>query len=352
MRLTADAERQYISAILIACGATEPEAAAVAEVLTEADLRGHSSHGLVRVPLNANLLRSGAARGGARPHIVQETEAVAVMDGDRALGPYAALAAAHEAIRRARERGVGVVALFNCGHIALAGYYVEQAARQDLVGLLFAKSALHIHPHGGIERRIGTNPIAVAIPCEGDPLLLDMSTSAMANGKLQEAARNGRPIPEGMAIDADGRPTTDARAAVAGALSAMGGAKGYGLALVVELLGGLLTGAGTGEMRAPDGTRRLWGALMIVLDPAVFGSVTEFKRGATEYLDYVRSSRRAPGVAEILVPGERSFRTRREQLRTGIEIDDVLWRQVADLAREVGIDSGQFLSAPEAADRR
>jgi LDH2 family malate/lactate/ureidoglycolate dehydrogenase len=351
MLITADAERRYIGAIFGALGSTPPEAEAVAEVLTEADLRGHTSHGLVRVTLNANLLKTGAAQSGARPRVLEENGPTAHLDGDRALGPYAALAATREAIRRAGERGVGVVALHNCGHIGLAGYYVEQAARQDLIGVLFAKSALHIHPHGGTERRIGTNPISIAIPTAGEPFLLDMSTSGMANGKLQEAARDNRPIPEGMALDSEGRPTTDASAAVAGALSAVGGAKGYGLALAVELLGGLLPGAGAGEMRAPDGTRRLWGALIFVLDPASLGDVAQFKQDASAYLEDVKSSRKAPGFSEILVPGERSFRTRQEQSVSGVLIEDEVWQQVAEIARNAGVDAEEFAAAPPASAR-
>ncbi len=345
MLLTADAERRYVEAIFLALGATAPEASAVAEVLTEADLRGHTSHGIVRVPMNVNLLRSGRAQPNARPRVVRETDAVAVMDGDRALGPYAAIAAANVAIERAKKHGVGVVALNNCGHLGLAGYYVELAARQDLIGILFAKSATHIHPYGGVERRIGTNPISIAIPSDGDPFLLDMSTSAIANGKLQEAAREGRPLPEGAALDKYGVPTTDARAALDGALSPFGGAKGYGLALAVELLGGLLVGGGTGDLRNPDGSGRLWGALLVVLAPSACGDLAAFEHGVTAYLAKVKGSRKSPGFDEIFIPGERSFRTRRQQLAAGVTIEDGLWRQVAGLAAELGVNAEQYATA-------
>jgi L-2-hydroxycarboxylate dehydrogenase (NAD+) len=351
MLLTADAERRYLEAIFTTLGMTAAEAAAVADVLTEADLRGHTSHGIVRVSLYAGLLRSGRGKPNAQPRIVQDTGVAIRMDGDRGLGPFVAIQATNLAISRAKERGVAAITIDNCGHLGLAGYYVELAARQDLVGILFAKSATHIHPYGGVERRIGTNPISIAIPTEGDPFLLDMSTSAIANGKLQEAAREGRPLPEGAALDKDGAPTTDAQAALTGALTPFGGAKGYGLALVVELLGGLLAGSGTGELRNPDGTGRLWGALIMVLDPAAFGDVAEFKRGATQYLAGVKNSRRAPGFADILIPGERSFRTRGEQLERGITIEDGVWTQVAKLAAEIGVDAQQFVGPARSATK-
>ncbi|HLI26148.1 MAG TPA: Ldh family oxidoreductase [Chloroflexota bacterium] len=344
MRLTADAERRYIHAIFMALGTSAAEAAAMADVLTEADLRGHGSHGLIRVPLNVDLLRTGWCRAQAQPRIVQERGAAALLDGDRALGPYAATLAAREALARARRGGAAAIALNHCGHIALAGYYVELLAREGVVGVLFAKSEAHVHPWGGVERQIGTNPIAVAVPTTGDPFLLDMSVGATSFGKLREAAIAGRPLPEGWAVDATGTPTTDPRAAAA--ITPVGGAKGYGLGLAVELLGGLLTGVGAGPMRDARGWTQHWGTLLLALDPAVFVDPAGFRAAVSAYLAQVKGSRRAPGVAEILVPGERSYRTRRERLAHGVEIADVVWEEVAQLARELGVAPEQYVDLP------
>ncbi len=347
MIITADAERRYIRDIFGALGSTEPEAEALAEVLTEADLRGHGSHGFVRVLLNVNLIRREDVRPGSQPRVVRETGPTAVMDGDRANGPYAGILAAREAISRAKERGIGAVSLMECGHLGLAGYYPELAAREGFVGILAAKSESSVHPHGGVEPLIGTNPLAIAIPSDSDPLLLDISTAAVAAGKVREALRAGRPLPEGSAVDTAGNPTTDAQAAIDGALSAMGGAKGYGLALAVEILGGLLTGGAVGPMgvagRQGGATKRqLWSALIIVLDPAAFVDPGEFKTAVSSYLSRVQNSRKAPGSAEILIPGERSFRTRRERLSTGVPIEDGVWRQVADIARDLGLNPDSY----------
>jgi LDH2 family malate/lactate/ureidoglycolate dehydrogenase len=346
--LTAEAEHRYIQAIFAALGASEEECAAVAEALTEGDLRGHSSHGLIRVPLYVNLLRSGRLQPQARPRIVQERAAALLMDGDRALGPYAALIATYEAMSRARGTGVAAVALYNCGHIGLAGYYVELAAREDLIGILFGKAEAMVHPYGGAEPLLGTNPISIAVPTTGDPVLLDMATSATSHGKLREAAAAGRPLPEGWAIDATGAPTTDPAAALRGALSPVGGAKGYGLALAVELLAGVLTGAGAGVMRDASGWRKLWGVLVIVLDPATFTEVTAFKAAVSAYLAEIKRARLAPGFTEILVPGERSYRTRRARLAAGIPIAEGVWEEVARLARELGVDPERYrVEVPE-----
>ena len=344
MLLTADAERRYVQAIFAALGATDDEAGAMADVLTEADLRGHGSHGLVRVPLSVGLLRGGQLQVRARPRIVQERVAAALMDGDRALGPYAASVAAREAIARARGSGAAAVALYNSGHIALAGYFVELAAQEDLIGILFGKSEAMVHPHGGAQPIVGTNPISIAIPTDGDPLLLDMATSATSSGKLREAAAAGRRIPEGWAIDASGAPTTDPEAAMRGALSPVGGAKGYGLALAAELLAGVLTGAGAGPIHSASGWRQLWGTLLIVVDPSAFTDVAAFKAAVSAYLAQVKSSRLAPGFAEILIPGERSYRTRRERLASGVTIADGVWSQVAQLARDLGVEPERYLA--------
>ena len=344
MLLTADAERRYVRAILAAVGASDAEASAFADAIVEADLRGYGSHGLLRVPETVANVRDGLLRVGTRPHVQEERPAAALMDGDRALGPYAAVAATREAIARARRTGTGAVALYNCGHIAMAGYYVELAAREDLIGILMTKGNPAVHPHGGLDRQIGTNPISIGIPTAGDPFLLDMATSATSLGALREAVAAGRPVAEGLAVDRSGAPTTDPAAALAGALSPVGGAKGYGLGLVVELLAGALTRAGAGVMRDARGRRKLWGTLVLVLDPAAFANPAAFKAAASAYLAEVKASALAPGFCEILVPGERAFRTRRAQLAHGVRITDGIWDEVAQVARGLGIEPDAYLA--------
>ncbi len=344
MLITAEAERRYVHDVFAALGVSEDEATSVADLLTEGDLRGHGSHGLIRVPLYLDLLRTGKLRPNARPRIVQERMSAALLDGDQALGPYAATVATYEAMARARGGGVAAVAFYNCGHIGLAGYYVELAAREDLIGLLFAKSEASVHPHGGYEPIIGTNPVCVGIPTDGDPLLLDMATSATSMGKLKQAVAANRRLPDGYAMAPDGTPTNDPAVAQEGALSPFGGAKGYGLALAVELLGGILSGAGAGPMRDASGWRKLWGALVVVLDPSTFVDVPAFKRAVSAYLVQVKGSRLAPGFTEILIPGERSYRTRRERLASGVPIEDGVWNSTARIARDLGLDPDRYLA--------
>lgn len=342
MRLTAEAERRLVLAILGALGATDDEARTFADAVTEADLRGYGSHGLLRVSDAVHRLRDGSLRTGAQPRIQHERAAAALIDGDRALGPYATTFAVREAVSRARRTGAAAVGLHNCGHISMAGYYTELAARDDLVAILVTKGNPAVHPHGGVERQVGTNPLSIAIPTAGEPFLFDMATSATTSGALRVAQAAGKRVGAGLAIDPAGQPTTDPTAAMAGALSPMGGAKGYGLGLAIELLAGALTGAGAGVMRHADGRRKLWSTLVLALDPAAFGDLAAFKAAASAYLAQVKASRRAPGVAEILVPGERSFRARQAALTHGVQIEDGVWEDVARLARELGVNADAY----------
>jgi L-2-hydroxycarboxylate dehydrogenase (NAD+) len=235
------------------------------------------------------------------------------------------------------------VALYNCGHIAMAGYYVELAAREGFIALLMTRGNAAMHPYGGLERQIGTNPLAVAVPSVAEPFLLDMATSGTTSGALREAVARGQQVPAGLAVDEDGVPTTDPAAALAGALSPFGGAKGYGLGLAVELLGGLLTGAGAGPSPNPRG-RLAWGTFVVVIDPAAYTDVTAFKSAVSDYLASLRASRAAPGFREVLIPGERAFRQRREQLAHGVRLTDSIWQEVGCLARELGIEPEDYVA--------
>ncbi|HLH22117.1 MAG TPA: Ldh family oxidoreductase [Chloroflexota bacterium] len=343
MLVAADAERRYVRAIVRALGGADAEADAFADAICEADLRGYTSHGLLRVADAIRLVRQGVLRVGARPRLAQERPAAVLMDGDHALGPYATVAAMREAMARARRMGTASVALYDCGHIGAAGYYVELAARADLIGLLVTRGNAGMHPYGGVDRQIGTNPLAVAIPSAGEPFLLDMAASAISLGALREALARGEPIAPGLAVDAAGRPTTDPAAALAGALAPFGGAKGYGLGLVVEVLGGLLTGAGAGTVPHPSG-RLPWGVFAVVIDPAAYTDPTAFKREVGAYFARLKTSRLAPGAREVLIPGERAFRLRREQLARGVQITDAVWAEVAALARTLGVEASEYVS--------
>jgi hypothetical protein len=244
--LSAEQERSLIVEALRKLGISQPDATSTADVLVEADLRGHGSHGLGRLRLVIERIQDGSVDPAGVPCIEDERPAALRINGNRSLGPPAVLLGLQEATRRARQQGTCSVAAYNHSYIAYLGRYVERCLEDDCVALLMSHALTVVHPYGGTARLLGTNPMAVAIPTLGDPLLIDFSTSATSAGKLQAAERAGRSVPGEWAIDEAGLPTTDPVAGLRGALSPMAGAKGYGLGP------GAFAGA---DRRQSDGSR-------------------------------------------------------------------------------------------------
>ncbi len=239
-----------MTAIFRAAGAGEEDAALVARSLVEAELCGHPSHGLIRVPEYLGQIRGGAIDPAARPEIVTDRGATLVVDGHWGFGQVVATQATRWLIERTREHGSAAVAVRRCAHIGRAGVYPEQAAAQGLVAFAFVNGGgakPRVAPHGGRRAVFGTNPIAAAVPLPGsEPVVIDFSTAAVASGKIRVLHQRGEPLPEGWIIDAEGRPSTSAEDYYAGGMLLPAAAhKGYALCLLVELLAGCLTGAGS-----------------------------------------------------------------------------------------------------------
>jgi LDH2 family malate/lactate/ureidoglycolate dehydrogenase len=340
--LSADAERRLIGDILSALSVAEADAAVVADDLVEADLRGHDSHGLGRLNLQVELLRSGRVNAAARPRIVADQPSAVVVDAENSLGPPAVFFGLDRAIDRARQHGSCAATIRNHGYIAYLGLYVERALEHDCICILLAKSKGNVHPWGGLLPLVGSNPIAVAIPTEAEPVLVDMSTGNAAMGKILAAIRTGEPIPPDWAVDEHGRPTTDPLAARRGAISPMGGPKGYALGVVIELLAAVLPAGGAGTSRSDDA---LWSSLLLVLHLPSFMDPAEFRRQTSAYLRYLKDSPKAPGFDEILIPGERAYRTRRERLQTGIPHPDESWRTASAYCEQLGLDPAAYTPA-------
>lgn len=342
MILTFEREKSIIRTLLQRLGTSQEEASATAEVLAEGDLRGFGSHGLLRLPYILRALRRGTIIANAEVKVVKETPATALLDGGHGLGHYVATRAMRLAIEKAKRQGVGAVGVQNTNHFGIAGYYAEMAVREGLIGIVTTTTDALVHPWGGVEPLLGTNALAVGIPSEPKPILLDMAMSVAARGKLVKALKEGKPIPEGWAIDSEGRPATDPKKGLEGALSPFGGVKGYGLALALEVLAGPLVGAAAGKevvgTLEPVEGYSTKGDFMIAIDPAAFGSAEEFKARVQRFVAQLKESRKAPGVEEILVPGEPEFRTRGKRLREGIPISDEVWAELERLAKELGID--------------
>lgn len=328
-----------------ASGCTAEDARAVVDHLVESNLFGHDSHGAIRYYEYTRAIREERFQPRAAPTKVRDYPSTAVVDAGGALGQVGATFAMNLAIEKARQHGLATVTLRNTSHVGRAGAYPLMAARQgNLIALAFVNAGnlgYQIAPFGGLEGRLSTNPIAFSAPRrDTDPILVDMTTSVVAEGKVRVAINQGKHVPEGWLIDANGNPTTDPndfRADPPGAILPLGGVvahKGYALGLVVELLGGTLSGEG-----CADGSRtmRSNGVLFTVYNIEHFTELSTYYEEVEALLGHVKSSRLAPGFDEILAPGEPEFRSAQRKEADGIEIDETTWEHICQEGRILGL---------------
>jgi LDH2 family malate/lactate/ureidoglycolate dehydrogenase len=266
---------------------------------------------------------------------VRETASTAMLDGGNNSGMIAAYRASEATIQRATASGLAIVCLANCWMTGRSAYYCEMIARAGLVVIHTVASPEAVAPFGGTRPALGTNPIAFGFPTDGDPLVIDMGTSAFMGTDLQFRVRIGTPIPQGVALGPDGQPTTDARAARQGALLPFGGPeggyKGFGLALAMDALGALAAGT-----RSADD---IGGYMFIAFKPDLFMSPEDYRHEVTKRIETIKSTPRQSGVEEIRIPGERAYQTRTRLLREGIEIDRKIHNALGRLA-EGNLDHG------------
>jgi L-2-hydroxycarboxylate dehydrogenase (NAD+) len=338
-----DVLRNLMERLLVAAGCGPETAATAANVFLEADLRGVGLQGLDHMPSMIRGLRKGTINPNGRPRIVKEGEAFVLVDGDRGPGQAAAIFAVDLAVRKAAQAGCCAAGIVNSSDIFMLGYYGERIARAGLIGLGFSDAAPLVRPFGGIDRVLGTNPLVIAIPAAGDhPVLLDMATSAQSASRVRQAAYHDEDIPEANGVGPDGRPTVRASEVRAGAIGPLAGHKGFGLALCVGLLSGPLVGAATGQalrgwQSDGPGPAARKGHLFLAIDPAAFGDAAAFRSAVSAYVAEVKGSRKAAGIAEIRIPGERTFAARERSLREGVTIYEAVWKNTAELASELGV---------------
>jgi uncharacterized oxidoreductase len=331
--------------IFEAVGATSEEASAVAEHLVDSDLYGQHGHGVLLVPRYLEMIRSGATPLGVNPNVVKDSPCAAVVDGNGGLGQWVAGKATRLAIDKAKRHGLAMITLRNTSHIGRIGAYCLMAAKEGLLGLAFANAGrlgIQVAPYGGIDGRLSTNPVAFAAPRKNaEPFLLDMATSVVADGKIKKAVNEGSRITEGWVINPSGESTTDPLEYLGpprGALLPVGGVvgyKGYGLSMVVELLGGALSGAGCAR-EATTTIRN--GLLLCAIQIEHFTELDQFYEEVESLIEHIRSSRIAPGFDEILIAGEPEFRKARSRRRDGIELDQKTWANLCNEGTRVGVD--------------
>lgn len=329
------------TALLHAAGAPLDEAELVAADLAASSLLGVDSHGMLRLPEYLGLVVQGNLVPGAKITVERRSAATAVVDCGYNFGQVGARRAAETAVWLARQAGIGCAVTLRCGHVGRLGGVVEWVARRAMVGLAACNSPVHGHfvvPFGGREGRLATNPLAYAVPCSGEPLVADISTSVVPEGKVRMYLQRGLPLPEGWAVDAAGRSTTDPRAFYGpprGGLLPLGGAsghKGFALGLLVEILGNTLAGnACTDPALKGNG---LW---VLAVDPGPFGSRDRFHQLVDMLVAYVKSSPPAAGSEGVLVPGEPERRVRDARQKRGIPIDAATWTEIEAHASRLGV---------------
>ena len=342
-----DALRRYMHSMLVAAGCDEENAGVTAEGFLAADLRGVGLQGLDHMPTLIDALRNGRVDGRARPRIVSESDGAVLIDGGRGPGQAAAMLAAECAIERARETGCCAAAVTNSFDLFMLGHYTERIAAAGLAGLGFSDAPPMVRPHGGTERRLGTNPLSIAIPTDGDPLVLDLSTSALSASRVRQAGYHGETVPEAEGVDSRGRPSDDPAAVREGALGPLAGHKGFGLGLCVALLAGPLTGSDAGRaLRSRDTSRK--GHLFLAIDPACFGDLDTFRAAASAYLAEVKDCALVDATEAIRIPGERAAAARREAHATGrVQVYESVWTRMAEIAGGLGVEVPESETLPD-----
>jgi LDH2 family malate/lactate/ureidoglycolate dehydrogenase len=346
--------RDLAAAVFERAGMTPGDAALVADSLIAADLRGVMSHGLVRLASYERNLREGAVSPTAQPQVVRESEATALVDGQNAMGQVVGVRSMELTMAKARRVGTATVAARHSNHLGTCAYYALLAASEGFVGIAATNGAAAMAPWGGIDPIVGNNPLAIAAPMGGSaPIVLDMAMTVVARGKVRLAQMRGEAVPAGWGFDKTGRPTQDPGEVLSGTLAPMGGYKGYGLAVMVDLLTAALTGAalspelenmgftlgGDGHQlaRGPEAPGVGTGHLFMAIDVGRFLPLEEFERRVAGYAALLHGARRAEGVDAIYLPGEPEQNTEADRRARGIPYEPHLVQELRDIAARVGL---------------
>jgi uncharacterized oxidoreductase len=341
--------RQIGYQLFAAVGCPSESARAVVDHLVESSLYGHDSHGSIRIYEYIGQIQDGIFNPEGQPSIISDKPCAVVVDGGGAMGQIGATFATQLAIDRAKEHGVATATLRNCGHVGRVGAYPLQVARQGLIGLAFCNAGhlgRQIAPYGGLDGKLSTNPIAFAAPRrDKEPILVDMTTSVCAEGKVRIAHNKGEQLPEGRIIDHDGNPSTDPEDFVGdppGAILPFGGPvayKGYCLGMVVEILGGALGGQGTAN---GETVMQSNGLHLTVFNIGHFVDEDDFYAELESLIRHVYTSRIDPRIGEILLPGDPEYRTGHQRQAEGIPIDDTTWGRIVKTGKGLGLDTASW----------
>lgn len=339
----ADRLTEFVTAVMHGAGCGEEEAGTVARRLVDSNLVGHDSHGVLRVGKYLEWVRDGTLRPNRAPHIVFDSDAVVIVDGDRGFGQVIGEFAGRLGIEKAARTGIALVGLRNCGHLGRLGDWAELAARAGQTSLHFLNTsgAQRVAPFGGSDRRLSTNPMCVGIPQAGaEPVILDITTSMVAEGKLMVAMNKGEQVPDGWIVDRHGKPTTDPKDFYdGGALLTIGAHKGSGLSIVTDLLAGALS---TGHSSDPGDPILRNNMLSIYIAPAVYDRDGQVATEVHRFVEWVKASPPSQAGQPVLAPGDAERNTRRQRLANGVPLDDTTLSDLAAAARSVSVDPARY----------
>jgi LDH2 family malate/lactate/ureidoglycolate dehydrogenase len=336
-RFSADTLGTFAQQILQAVGTPPDLAQIVSEGLVCANLVGHDSHGVLRLNQYVRAVQQGKIQPDARASVATQQHAVATVDAARGWGQPAARLATHTALALASAYGIGAVTINRCNHIGRLGEYVETIAQAGMIGMALCNAAPCVAPYGGYQPRMGTNPIAWAVPRGGDqpPLVVDFATAAVAEGKVRVARAKGEQLPTGIVVDSNGRASQDPAALYAnGALLPFGGHKGYGISVMIELLGGALSGNGAAMTAGYTGGN---GTLVIAFNIPSFVPGEQFLDQTNAFCAQIKASPVAEGFTEIMLPGEPERQAHRQRSLEGIAVPDSTWADLQALAHELHV---------------
>ena len=334
---TCEALSRFAADIFSRAGLPQSDAVVVADVLVWANLRGVDTHGVMRIPRYVDLIESGDMNPRPSIRVLKETPASVLIEADRAAGPVAMTRAAAEAVRKARDAGVGLALARATTHTAALGYYTLSIAREGMAGIALAGSWPNVVYHGSRAAGVSTSPISIAVP-GGNPVVLDMATSVVSMGKLNQAKRSGEPIPSGWALDAQGNATTDPQAAQIPL--PMAGPKGSGLSFMVECLASLIASnplLAESLEGTPEGQRHRQNGFVMAIDLAQFGDPQAFGREVDRLVRDLKALPVDKDTGEILMPGERGRRTLERRTREGIPIPRPVYDELGALAERLGV---------------
>jgi len=330
--------------IFKALGATEEEAKIVSEFLVKANLAGHDSHGVIRIIQYADQIKKGKIIPGTSIEVVRETPSSALLNGNWGFGQVIGFKAMKMAIEKTKNNTASVVCVYNCNHIGRLADYTMMAAENGMIGMALANANKIVAPYGGMERMLGTGPLSYAFPTDKEiPFVLDIATSVCAEGKIRVWLHKGEKLPYEWIIDKNGKPSNNPSDLYeGGAILPFGGEvgyKGFGLGLVIDVLGGILARSGPAYRDDKRGN----GVFMEAINIESFIPLDQFKREMDELIRAVKRSKPMPGFKEIMIPGEPEYKTEEKKLKEGIYVPEKTWGEITEIAKMLRVDIEKYV---------